>query len=397
MTTIASCGVSTKLDSFAAGREAAQSAYYQLSRREPDAVITFISTIFDQKETIKGIRSVIRNAPLAGCSSAGSITANGPLRGSVSVFAVHSDSISISFGIGNNISKNARLAGHKAASKAFAGSVKNKTTKAYMLFSDSLSGNGTNILRGAQEVLGTSFPIIGGFAADELCFQKTYQYLDNNIYTDSAVGVLISGNINIGIGKAHGWQPIGKPHKITRARSNIVREIDRKVAIEVYEDYFGKSFQELKDLGIGKLGVNYPLGIKMEGGNDYLIRAPLKVEDNGSLLLSAEIPEGEDVNIMIGDKNQALAAVRTACLEAARGIQKQNIKFIAVFNDIARYNLLRKDSRKETELIKEIFGKDIPVMGFYTYGEYASFDAYGQQKGWSNFHNQTFSIAIFSE
>ena len=397
MTTIASCSVSTKLDSFAAGREAAQSAYYQLGRREPDAVITFISTIFDQKETIKGIRSVIRNAPLAGCSSAGSITASGPLRGSISVFAIYSDSIYFSFGIGKNISKNARLAGHKAASKALAGSVKNKTTKAYMLFSDSLSGNGANILRGSQEVLGTSFPIIGGFAADELCFQKTYQYLDNDIYTDSAVGVLISGDVNIGIGKAHGWQPIGKPHKITRVRSNIVREIDRKVAIEFYEDYFGKSFQELKDMGIGKLGVSYPLGVKMEGGNDYLIRAPLKVEDNGSLLLSSEIPEGKDVNIMIGDKNQALAAVKTACLEASSGIQKQNIKFIAVFNDIARYNLLRKDSSKETELIKEVFGRDIPIMGFYTYGEYASSNVYGQRKEWSNFHNQAFSIAIFSE
>lgn len=397
MTTISSCGVSTKLDSFAAGREAAQSAYYQLSRREPKAIITFISTIFDQKETIKGIRSVIRNAPLAGCSSAGSITANGPLRGSISVFLIHSDSIGISFGIGNNISKNARLAAHKAASKALDGSIKNKTTKAYMMFSDSLSGNGTNILRGTQEVLGTSFPIIGGLAADELSFQKTYQYLNNDIYTDSVVGILISGNLDIGIGKAHGWQPIGKPHKITRARSNIVREIDRKIAIELYEDYFGKSFQELKDLGIGKLGVSYPLGIKIKGEKDYLIRTPLKAEDNGSLLLSAEIPEGEDVNIMIGDKNLALAATKSACLEAAKGIQKQNIKFIAVFNDIARYNLLRRDSRKETELIKEVFGRDIPIMGFYTYGEYASSNIYGQQKEWSNFQNQAFSIAVFSE
>ncbi|NQV04729.1 MAG: FIST C-terminal domain-containing protein, partial [Candidatus Omnitrophica bacterium] len=297
----------------------------------------------------------------------------------------------------NTISKNARLAAHKAASKALSGSIKNKTTKAYMMFSDSLSGNGAHILRGAQEVLGTSFPIIGGFAADELSFQKTYQYLNNDIYTDSVVGVLISGNINIGIGKAHGWQPIGKPHKITKARSNIVREIDRKVAIEIYEDYLGKSFQELKNLGIGKLGISYPLGIKMKGGKDYLIRTPLKAEDNGSLLLSSEIPEGEDVNIMIGDKNLALAAARTACLEAARGIQKQNIKFIAVFNDIARYNLLRRDSIKETELIKEVFGRDIPIMGFYTYGEYASSNVYGQQKEWSNFQNQAFSIAVFSE
>ncbi|MBU1006621.1 MAG: FIST C-terminal domain-containing protein [Candidatus Omnitrophica bacterium] len=396
MTTIASCGVSAKLDSFAAGRESAQNAYYQLGRREPNIAIVFISTIFDQKQAIRGIRSVIKNAPLAGCSSAGSITSEGLIRGSVSVFLIYSDSVSISLGIGNDISKNARLAGHKAANNAFVNSLKDKTTKAYMMFSDSLSGNGANILRGAQEILGTSFPIIGGFAADELCFQKTYQYLNNNIYTDSVVGVLISGNINIGIGNEHGWQPIGKPHKITKARSNIIKEIDKKIAVEIYEDYLGKTLQELNHMGIGKLGISYPLGIKIKGDGDYLIRIPLRIEDDGGLFMSSEIPEGTDVNLMIGDKTLALGATRSACLKAVSGIRQNNIKFIAVFNDVARYNLLRKDCRREVEIIKEIFPGNIPIMGFYTYGEYTSSDTSGR-KGWSNFQNQAFSIAVFSE
>ena len=396
MTTIAGSGVSVKLDSFAAGREAAQSAFHQIGRREPDIIIAFISTIFDQKQALRGIRSVIKEVPLVGCSSAGSITKDGPMRGSICVLLVYSDSTSFSLGIGKRVSRNPRLAGHQAATEAFSKSIKEKTTKAYMLFSDSLSGNGADILRGAQEVLGTSFPIIGASAADELSFKKTYQYLNNNIYTDSVVGLLISGDINIAIGKGHGWQPIGKPHKITRGRSNIVKEIDKRPAVEIYEDYFGKSFEELKNIGIGTLGVSYPLGIKVEEKNKYLIRTPLKVEDNGSLVLSAEIPEGEYVNIMIGEKNLALDAARSACREAARDIQRQNIKFIAVFNDIGRYNLLRKDSRQETDAIKEIFGENIPIAGCYTYGEYSSPETY-EYKGWSNFQNQAFSIALFSE
>ena len=331
MTTIASCGVSVKLDSFEAGREAAQSAYYKLGRQDPNIIITFISTIFKQKEAIRGIRSVLATPPLAGCSSAGSITLNGPLRGSISVFLIRSDSISLSFGLGKRVSKNARQAGMEAAKIAFSRSRKDRTTKAYMIFSDSLSANGTDILRGAQEILGTSFPIIGGSAADELSFQRTYQYLDNNIYTDSVVGILISGNINVSIGKAHGWQPIGKPHKVTKARSNIIREIDKRKAVEIYEKYFGKSFEELKNQGIAKLGAGYPLGMKVRGKKEYLVRAPLKVEGNGSLVLSAEIPEGENVNIMIGDKNLALEATRSACLEAARDTKIHNIKFITVF------------------------------------------------------------------
>lgn len=396
MTIIAGSGVSVKLDSFAAGREAAQNAYYQLGRYTPDIAITFISTIFDQVEAIKGIRSVTKETPLIGCSSAGSITQNGPIRGALSVLTLYSDSISFSLGAGKGISKNARLAGHEAAKEAFSKSIKDKTTKAYIMLSDGLSGNSADILRGAQEVLGTSFPIIGGAASDELRFQKTYQYINNNIYTDAVVGLLISGYINIGIGKGCGWQPIGKPHKVTRARSNIIKEIDKRIAIEIYEDYFGKSFEELKNIGIAKLGRNYPLGINIKGKNEYLIRAPLGLEDNGSLVLSAEIPEGEDINLMIGDKNLALKATRSACMDAIRDMQGRNIKFLAVFDDIARYNLLRKDSQIETNIIKEIMGDNTPVCGCYAYGEYVSPDIY-EAKGLSGFQNQTFSIAAFSE
>ena len=96
----------------------------------------------------------------------------------------------------------------------------------FIIFSEAMLGNITDVLRGAQEILGTSFPIIGGASIDNLQFQNTYQYFDNNIYTDAAIGLLVNGNIKIGVGNAHGWQPIGKPHKITKASSNIIEEID---------------------------------------------------------------------------------------------------------------------------------------------------------------------------
>lgn len=396
MATVVGSGLSKKLDSFVAGREAAQSAYYQIGKSSSNIIFTFISTIFNQAEVIKGIRSVIKETPLIGCSSAGSLATTGVYRNIVSVFMIKSDSMSFSLGIARGLSKNARSAGHEVANYVFSKSIKEKTTKAFIMFSDSLSGNGAAILRGAQEILGTSFPIIGGSAADELRFQKTYQYLNNNIYMDSVVGLLISGDIDICVGEAGGWQPIGKPHRITRAKSNIVKEIDGRAAIELYEDYFGKSREELKNEGIGKLAINYPLGIKMRGEKKYLVRAPLKLEDNGSLVMNAEMSEGEDLNLMMGDKDLCLNATRDTCGKIAKDIHASNIKFITVFSDIARYNLLRNDAREEIEIIKECFGKNIPIIGFYGYGQYASPDAY-EYKGWSNFHNQALSIAVFSE
>ena len=286
------------------------------------------------------------------------------------------------------------MAGNQAA--RLSSNLKDATKQLYVMFSDSLSGNAADILRGAQEVRGTSFPIIGGSATDNLKFQRSYQYLNNDIYNDSVVGLLAAGNIKIGIGNAHGWQPIGRPHKVTRSRLNIIKEIDGRRACTLYEEYLRKTSDELKMEGIAKMGSSYPLGMELEGKKEYLMRVPLKIGDDGSLILNAEIPEGKDINLMIGDKKSALEATERSCSQALRGIRKSSIRFALVFSDIGRFLLLRKDSTREIDIIKEAMGKDVPFFGCYTCGLYAPITSQGYS-GQSYFHNQSISITVFSE
>ena len=386
-------GVSTKLDSALAGREAAREAYSCL-RDHPDIIFVFISPIFEQEEAIKGIRSVIKDSLLVGCSSICSITSNGYFSGAVAVCAIASSNISFSSSAGLNLSRNARLAGSNAAKESI--QAKNSNRQLYIMFSDCLSGNMADVLRGAQEILGTSFPIIGGSATDNFQFRKTWQYFNNNILSNSVVGVLVGGDIKVGIGVSHGWQPVGRPHRITRSSSNILKEIDRRPAIELYNEYLGKAPGELSREGIGKLGCSYPLGIHIKDKDTYLTRSPLRIEDNDILVLSAEMPERKDINLMIGDKHLALNAAKKACTEALKDSMGKNISFAIVFSDIARLQLLRKDQHKEMEIIREALGKDVPFFGCYTCGEYAPIDLYGSYSGQSYFHNQAISIAVFS-
>ncbi len=395
MTIAIGTGISTKLNSFSAGKEAALNAYYQIGKNEPGIIITFISTIFDQEEVIKGIHSIIKDTPLIGCSTMGCISIYGSHRDSVSVFIINTGSIEFSCGIGRDITKSPRLAGHKAAKQA--SDLARKPKQVYMMFSDSLSGNSADILRGAQEAIGTSFPIIGGGACNKSYVEKTYQYMDNEIYTDSVAGLLISGDIGMSMGQASGWQPIGKPHKATKAKSNIINEIDKKIAVEIYEEYFEKSFEEIKNEGICKLGISYPIGIRIPGKDTgYLIRVPLKAEEGGSIVLNADLQEEEDISLMIGDKDIVLESARNAALEAMSGIKNAKIKFAVIFSDIARLGLLRRDAGKEIDIIKDVIGKNTPIMGCYTFGEYTSFNA-NRSIGHYCFNNQSISIALFSE
>lgn len=384
MSTIIGTGISTRLDSFTAGKEAALNAYYQIGKIEPDIVIVFISTIFDQNAAIKGVHSIIKDTPLIGCSSIGSISTYGSCRDSATVFIISSDSIKFSFGMGRDISKNPRLAGHNAAKQA--SNIRHNPKQAYIMLSDSLAGNNADILRGSQEVFGTGFPIIGGGASDKSCFQKTYQYMDNEIRADSVSGVLMLGNMKLGLGKANGWQPIGKSHKITKVKSNIVKEIDKKMAVKLYEEYFEKSFSELKNDRICSLGINYPIGMQLDDDEEYVTRVPLEIEESGGLVFNADIQEGKDISLMIGDKDLVLESTKKAVLEAVENTKISKIKFAVVFSDISRLLLLRKDAHKEIDIIKQHIGRDTPILGCYTFGEYQN-----------NFNNQSISIALFSE
>jgi len=398
MATLIGTGISTKLDSFAAGKEAALNAYHQIEKNNPSILIIFTSAIYIQHEAIKGVRSIIRDTPLIGCSSIGSISNYGSNQDTVTVFIISSDSIRFFCGTGDKISSNSRLAGSKAAIKAFGSIKKHSPRQAYIMFSDGVSGNSADILRGAQEVLGTYFPIIGGGACNKLYSSKTYQYADNEIYNDSVVGVIISGNMVLGIGQSSCWQPIGKPHKVTKAKSNIIKEIDKKAAVKIYEDYFEKSSEEITNDWIFKLGINYPLGIRrIDKSKEYITRVPLMIGYNGSLVLNADVREEEDVSLMISDKDLILESAKNAAKKALSYIKDTKIRFAVMFSDISRLLLLRNDAYKEINIVKEIIGREIPILGCYTLGEYGLFNVTESAGGQYCFNNHSVSITLFSE
>lgn len=396
MATIVGTGISSKLDSFAAGKEAALTAYYQIGKNDPGIIIAFISTIFDQDSAIKGIHSIIKDTPLIGCSSVGAISSHGSHRDSVSVFIISSNSIKFSCGVGEGVSKNPRSSGNTAAKQT--STAKYNSKQAYIMFSDSMSGNSADILRGAQEELGTGFTIIGGGASNRSLTPTTYQYKDNKIYTDSVVGALIAGDIKLGVGNSNGWRPIGKPHKVTKVKYNTIKEIDKKIAVEIYEEYFEKSFEELKTEGVYKLGLNYPIGMQWlnKDTKEYITRAPIKIDDGGGIVLNADIREGKEISLMIGDKEWVLESAKIAASKAMDSIKNPRIKFAIMLSDISRLFLLRKDAKKEIDTVRDVIGKNVPILGCYTFGEYMPFNA-NESSSQFYFNNQSVSIALFSE
>jgi hypothetical protein len=212
-------------------------------------------------------------------------------------------------------------------------------------------------------------------AGDDLRFTQTYQYFHDRVVSRAVVGVLLGGSLNIGVGIEHGFAPISKPRRITRSQANVLFELDKQPAASVYEEYFGPELvQRMRQEGLTRRGIAYPLGIQREGTDQWLLRNVVSFGEDGSLSCSGEILEGSWLQLMIGSRELALEAAYKAAQEAIRSVNR--IGCVLVFDSVVRRKLLGPShAAMEIASIREVIGPSTPLAGCYTYGEQAPFGA----------------------
>ncbi|MBI3990622.1 MAG: FIST C-terminal domain-containing protein, partial [Candidatus Omnitrophica bacterium] len=393
-------GLSIDKDPIPAAKEATRAAVINLRSEKVDLAIVFSSVGLVSVGLLKTISLSLRgNVPIVGCSSAAIISNQGVFKhGLVVVLVSIPSTVHFNVACVRDIKqKTALIAGRELGEKLLYG-FRDIRRDLSMIFSDGLMDEGSNFIYGLQERLGKSFPLVGASASDNMRFLRTYLYFNQEVLSDSAVGILWGGKLNFGLGIKHGWKPLGKPRTITRSEGNTVYEIDDKSAVRIYEEYLGRDLAELQK-EIRRISILYPIGMYLAGEQEYLLRNILSIENNGSLRLQGNAIEGNTVRLMIGTKESCLNATHQALdeakkillaptLDVARGETKTSV---FVFDSVSRYMLLRREAGQELEIIKEGFSKDTPIIGLYTYGEQAPLKAISYQ-GQAYFHNQTIAI-----
>lgn len=392
----AGTGKSQDKNAFKAGAEAAKIAMEQ-AKEKPDIIIVFSSVCYDQEQMLSGVRSVTKEILLAGSSTAGEISNEGIFSKSVVVMALKADAIRFTVSAETKINANSQKAG-AALAKAICDRTKDPLAL-LMIFSDGMADNGVLLLRGIQEVLGVSFPIIGGSSGDDLLFKKTYQYCNGQVLTDAAVGIGFSGSFSWGTGVMHGWDPIGLPMKITKAKGRTLKKLDNNPAIKIYEDYFGQKAKELASGPLSRIAYTYPLGLAVKGSTDFLLRNAMSVDGAGEIICSGDMEEGSIARLMIGSQENAIKAAVSAAKAALVRIKGSKIKAIFVFDCVARNKFLGSRNKEEIAVIQEVLGKNIPLAGFYAYGEQASLGGRicKQRICRAEFHNESTVIFALGE
>jgi len=195
-----------------------------------------------------------------------------------------------------------------------------------------------------------------------------------------AAAVHIFGRNPFGVGMGHGLEATTAKMRVTRAKGNVVHEIDGRPAFAVYEEHARKRGVTLSPASAGEYLIANELGI-IVAGKVTRARAPLSVGKDGSLSCAAEVPQGAHVAILDGKPDAMVAAARQAAAEALQNLQGQQPAGVLLFDCVCRGLILKDAFQREIDAVREVMG-EVPVAGFLTYGEIASYS--GRVESWHN-------------
>jgi hypothetical protein len=382
-------------DSFIAGKEVAQAAMKKLSfHTKVDLVILFCSVKYDYLSVMKGIASIVGDqTPIVGCTSAGQFSDENVAKDGISCALISSNTHRFFSGIGTNLKHNPIKTVEKAV-KDFPQEVEGYPYQAAMLFVDGLAGMGEETVLAASSVLGPMVKFAGGAAADNLNFKETKVFGQGQALTNALSMCLIASKRPIIIALKHGHQPISPPLRITKAKNNVLYEVEGQPALEVWKKYIRERLKEreididsLDQKALSRVLLKYEAGLMT--GTEYKIRFPASCNPNGSLNFVCSILEGSVIKIMDSEEKDQIESAREAAelaLKASRGVK---LAGAVVFDCACRAMILQDQFNKAIEANKEVLGS-LPFVGCETYGEIAM--EMGQLSG---FHNTTTVIMLF--
>lgn len=376
-------------DARALGLRAAAEAREGLAA-DPILGIVFATSKLDLAEMAAGVAQVLGDAPVIGCSSAGEFVTDRISDGGVAVSLLWSDELGVAVGLGEGLRANTPRAVRQLCAElkrdVRTPAPPGASHRSVLLLSDGMAGNGEGLVDALAMELGGGVTLVGGAAGDDAAFKETFVLLGRRVVKDAAVAAELRSRKKLGVGVRHGWCAASPPGTVTRAEGARLFEIDGRPAIEMYRRHAEKLGVTLTPENQNQFVVTHELGIVLM--NDELkVRAPLSVNDDGSIDCATEVPVGQQVRIVEGDHEAIIAAARTAAEHAVQAIGGHAPAGAIVFDCVARKLVLGEGFRREVEAFQRVVGA--PVMGFNTYGEIAR--VRGQLSG---FHNTTAVVAV---
>ena len=232
--------------------------------------------------------------------------------------------------------------------------------------------------------------VTGGLAGDDARFQETFVMLDDAPRPGAIVGLGFYGDrLKVGIGSLGGWGPFGPDRVVTRSVGNVLYELDSQPALELYKRYLGEHAA-----GLPATGLLFPLGLRVEGSENRLVRTILAVDDaERSMTFAGDVPEGATVQLMRANYERLVDGAAGAARISYEAIGSSSPDLAVLISCVGRKLVLKQMIEEEVEGVRDVLGEQTRLTGFYSNGEIAPFGPTGN----CELHNQTMTITTFSE
>ena len=340
-------------------------------------------------EDSQAIHELLRAYPRAkviGCSTAGEIAGSSILDDSLSVAVCRFERTRLR-------SACARVSGDggsRLAGAAIGEALLGPDLRAVLVISDGIGVNGSELLRGLNDLLPATVVVTGGLAGDGDRFQRTWILADGGPKAGlvSAVG-FYGDQLHVGHGSRGGWDTFGPERVITRSSGNVLYEIDGRPALALYKEYLGERAKELPAAAL-----LFPLALRRQRGDDKsLVRTILSIDENAqSMTFAGDVPEGHLARLMRANFDRLIGGASEAAQVTASGQHPAGPSLAIAISCVGRRLVLGQRAEEEVEAAREALPAGTELVGFYSYGEISPFAS-----GRCDLHNQTMTLTHFTE
>lgn len=260
-----------------------------------------------------------------------------------------------------------------------------------LVLADGQHVNGSQLVAGLTAHLPPGTAVTGGLAGDGVAFGETVVFVARRPRTRAITALALYGpRLRIGFGSLGGWDPFGPERLITRAKANILYELDGQSALGLYKKYLGAHAAELPSSGL-----LFPLSIRTGAGDTPLVRTILAVnEREQSLTFAGDMPEGAYARLMKANFDRLIDGASGAA-RASYGVcgTTPPPAMAILISCVGRKIVLGQRIEEEVEGVAEVLGPATLLTGFYSYGEISPFAVTAP----CALHNQTMTITTLSE
>lgn len=354
--------------------------------RKANLVLAFGERVFlDYLLPYEKIRSLYPEAQIVICSSSGQISDVNLVENNVVVTAIEFEKTTIKVSE-IDILENSDI---QELGKTINADLFKDDLKSILILSEGSFINGTELINELIKQTKERIPIFGGLAGDGDKFEKTIVGLNSDASQGKIVAVGFYGNaIRFGFGSDGGWSDFGPEREVTLSEKNVLYKIGDRFALDLYKEYLGKYAEELPGSSL-----YFPLSMKENIKASPVVRTILSIDEkNKSMTFAGNIPQGSFVRLMKGNLDKIIDASYNAATQIFSH-QCDKPELALVVSCVGRKIVLGNRIEEELEIVKEVFGENILVCGFYSYGEISpNFNQVACE-----LHNQTMTITTVYE